>query len=124
MAPKSIEFNPDDFSELLFGCNSSNSSNIEHVQLLQDEKELVQSSLSEDDNDPAIPSLVSQATINKDRDLEFIFDISKRTKRINTYKKHMINLLYHLGAKTGRYGILYLRKYCHFKWKQTNVKGR
>jgi hypothetical protein len=111
-APKSTEFNPDDFTELLFGRNSSNSSNIGHVQLLREEKELVQGSLSEGNHEPAIRMLVPHGLINEDRDLEFIFDISKRTKRFNTYKKRMINLLYHLGAKTGCYGILYLRKYC------------
>jgi hypothetical protein len=43
--------------------------------------------------------------------LEYITDQTKRTKRFNTYKRRGINLLNHIGAKTGSYGILYLRKY-------------
>jgi hypothetical protein len=43
---------------------------------------------------------------------EFIFDQTKRTKRFNTYKKRMIQMMHNLGARTGCYGILYLRRYC------------
>lgn len=43
--------------------------------------------------------------------LEYITDQTKRTKRFHTCKKRMTNLLNQIGAKTGGYGILYLRKY-------------
>lgn len=42
---------------------------------------------------------------------DYIEDPKKRTGRFNTYKRRMINALFHLAAKTGCYGILYLRKH-------------
>lgn len=45
-----------------------------------------------------------------DEGLEFIYNLKKRSERFRTYKKRMVRQLHHVGAKTGCYGILYLRK--------------
>ena len=46
--------------------------------------------------------------------LEYIMNQTKRTKRFNAYKNHMINALNHLNTKIEYYDILYLRKYESF----------
>jgi hypothetical protein len=42
---------------------------------------------------------------------DYIDDHQKRNKRYNTYRRRMIDMLHHVGNRTGCYGILYLRKY-------------
>ena len=46
--------------------------------------------------------------------LEYIMNQTKRIKRFNAYKNHIINAFNHLDIKIKCYDILYLRKYEFF----------
>jgi hypothetical protein len=46
--------------------------------------------------------------------IEFIANAGKHKKRFNTYKKHLMDMLHHLGCACGTFGFLYLRTSCYF----------